>query len=73
MLLKMRQFLHFQMDASDVKMAQITQDLDKRCKICQDKSYRVTLTTSIIGPALHFCDIVPLSEVALSGVYCTSF
>ena len=23
-----------------VKMAQITQDLDKRCKICQDKSYR---------------------------------
>ena len=22
-------------------MAQITQELDKRCKICQDKSYRV--------------------------------
>ena len=27
-----------------VKMAQITQDLDIRCKICQDNSYRVVLT-----------------------------
>ena len=35
-----------------VKVAQITQDLDTRCKICQDKSYRAHLIIIFVGKSI---------------------
>ena len=38
-------------------MAQITQDLDKRCKICQDKSYRAPLIKNLLANSLLKVDL----------------
>ena len=49
-------------------MAQITQDLDIRCKICQDNSYRVAVSMTF-RESLNIS--LPISTLEANGLFAT--